>query len=147
MNPHRKNAKMKVRKPPKNLWNIDMNFKWAEYSQSIVSCSIGDTSLHDFYIMTLSAVYWPTNWWMSWANKWKLDIFRRGCFWGNMHGLASFSIISLTNGENAANQPIPLNQHVRFIKTLKCVFVSLSKLAQAFRDWFCFPSMSVCPPF
>ena len=27
--------------------------KWAKYSQSIVSCSTGDTSLRDFYIMTL----------------------------------------------------------------------------------------------
>ena len=27
--------------------------KQAKYSQSIVSCSTGETSLHDFYIMTL----------------------------------------------------------------------------------------------
>ena len=48
---------------PEGLENtpLNMNFKWAEHSQSIVSCSSGDTSLRDFYIMTLSAVYWPTN--------------------------------------------------------------------------------------
>ena len=50
----KKMHKMKMRKQNKNLQeDLVINFKYAIYSQSIVYFSTEDTSLRDFYIMTL----------------------------------------------------------------------------------------------
>ena len=49
---------MKMKKQNKNLQeDLVINFKYAIYSQSIVYFSTEDTSLRDFYIMTLYRTY------------------------------------------------------------------------------------------